>query len=157
ISAATMRASASTGPPAANGTTILMGSAACAGTASIAAAASAPNRRFMTPPDLSSCWRHAAINATRRERGMEPRSPALRTRCTFQHFVEPRSRAARRLAGQRVGREKAVIDDLAGVARPALLRKVAHHEDRDMIAARDARVKEDAVQDGRAARRNAAL
>src|SRR5947209_7007458 len=125
-----MRASASTGPPAAKGTTILIGSAANAGPAS-RIATSAPNTRFIqSSPTVRSC--HAAIKAAAGKH-----SPALGNRRAVEHFGEPRARAVRRVGRQRVGSEEAVIDDLVGVARAAVLAECTQHEQRHVIAARD--------------------
>ena len=144
-----MRASASTGPPAANGTTILIGSAACAGTASIAAANSAPNRRFMFPPACRLCAmlpsRAAAAVTSARERGAPSSTSSSRARV-------PRVVSAGNASGEK---KPWSMISRGGAARR--LREIAHHEHRHMIAARDARVEEDAVQDRRAERRDAAL
>src|SRR4051812_17307768 len=104
-----MRASASTGPPAANGTTTLIGSAAYAGTASNAS--SRVKTRVMPYPGLFQS--HAASRRRQWKEGAS-QSPALREGRAVEHFGEPGARSARRVGRQCGGCKETVVDDLVG-------------------------------------------
>src|SRR4051812_18165594 len=98
------------------------------------------------------CWRHAATDTAAGKH-----SPALRDRRALEHFIKPRTRAARSVRRQRIGSEEAEVHDLAWIARAALLPEGADYEHRHMIAARGAAVEEYAVQRGRFERRDPGL
>jgi len=73
-------------------------------------------------------------------------SPHLAQRNAIEHLGDAGAGGTAGVLRQRVDGEKSVVDDFAIRDGRCVLRKVAHDEQSDMIAARDAMVEKHAVQ-----------
>src|SRR4029079_11703693 len=128
MSEATRRASVSTGPPAANGTTTLIASAAFDTPDSESSSAStAPKCRIIASPPKS------LFSGRQPNTGATP-SPALCGGLAAQHLGDAGARPSRRIRRQRIERKEAVRRNLAVRLGRRDLTEVTHHIDRHVVA-----------------------